>query len=137
MNEPVCLGLSLLELSKILNYEFWYDYVKPKCDEKAKLCYMDTDSLTVYIKTDDIYKRIAEDVQTRFDASNYELECNFPNSPLRKKNEKGTGLMKSESGGNLMIKFVEILSKTYSDLIDEGKKKKSKMHKKMCRKKKA
>ena len=98
---------------------------------------MDTDSFTAYIKTDDIYKGIAEDVETRFDASNYELECNFPNSPLRKKNEKGTGLMKSESGGNLMIKFVEILSKTYSDLIDEGSKKKSKMHKKMCRKKKA
>ena len=50
MNKPVYLGLSVLELSKILMYEFWYDYVKPKSDEKRKLCYMDTDSFIVYIK---------------------------------------------------------------------------------------
>ena len=51
MNKSVCLGLSILELSKILMYEFWYDYVKPKYGEKAKLCYMDTNSFIVYIKT--------------------------------------------------------------------------------------
>ena len=67
MNKSVYLGLSILELSKILMYEFWYDYVKPKYGEKAKLCYMDTDSFIVYIKTDDIYKDIAEDVETRLD----------------------------------------------------------------------
>ena len=50
MNKPVHLGLSTLELSKILMYEFLYDYVKPKYNEKAKLCYMDTDSFIVYIK---------------------------------------------------------------------------------------
>ena len=50
MNKPVYLGLSVLELSKILMYEFWYDYVKPSYDEKTKLCYMDTDSFIVYIK---------------------------------------------------------------------------------------
>ena len=67
MNKPVHLGLSMLELSKILMYEFWYDYVKPKYSEKAKLCYMDTDSFIVYIKTYDIYKDIAKDIETRFD----------------------------------------------------------------------
>ena len=67
MNKPDHLELSILELSKILMYEFWYDYVKPKYGEKAKLCYMDTNSFIVYIKTDDIYKDIAEDVETRFD----------------------------------------------------------------------
>ena len=71
MNKPVCLGFSILELSKILMHEFWHDYVKPKFDEKAKLCYMDTVIFTVYIKTDDIYKGITEDVETRFDTSNY------------------------------------------------------------------
>ena len=59
MNKSVYLGLSILELSKILMYEFWYDYVKPKYGEKAKLCYMDTDSFIVYIKTGGIYKNIA------------------------------------------------------------------------------
>ena len=61
MNKPVYLGLSILELSKILRYEFWYDYLKAKCTEKVKLCYVDTDSFIVYIKTDDLYKDIAED----------------------------------------------------------------------------
>ena len=53
----------MLELSKILMYEFWYDYVKPKYGEKAKMCYMDTDSFILYIKyikTDDIYEDIGE-----------------------------------------------------------------------------
>ena len=58
MNKPVCLGLSILEFSKILMYGFWYDYLKPKYGEKVKLRYMDTDSFTVYIKTGDIYKGI-------------------------------------------------------------------------------
>ena len=67
INKPVCLELSILELSKILMYEFWYDYVKPKYGEKAKLCYMDTDSFIVYIKTDDIYKDIAVNVETKLE----------------------------------------------------------------------
>ena len=60
MNKPVYLGLSILDLSM---YEFWYDYVKPKYDEKEKLCYMNTDSSVVHVKTEDIYKDIAEDVE--------------------------------------------------------------------------
>ena len=62
MNKPVYLGLSTLELDKIIMYEFWYEYVEPKYGERAKLCYMDTDIL--YIKADYIYKGIAEDVET-------------------------------------------------------------------------
>ena len=72
LNKPVYLGFSILELSKILIYEFWYDYVKPKYGEKSKLAYMDTDSFIVYKKKDDIYKDIAEDVETRFDTSKYD-----------------------------------------------------------------
>ena len=64
MNEPFHLGLSILELSKMLMYEFWYDYVKPKYGEKAILCYVDTDN---FIKIDNIYKDIAKVVKTRFD----------------------------------------------------------------------
>ena len=85
INKPVCLELSILELSKILMYEFWYDYVKPKYGEKAKLCYMDTDSFIVYIKTDGIYKNIAQNVETRSDTSNYELDRPLPKRKKLKK----------------------------------------------------
>ena len=74
MNKRVYLGFSILELTKMLMYEFWYDCVNPKYCEKAKLCYMDTDSFIVYVKTDDIYKEIEEDLETRYDTSNYELD---------------------------------------------------------------
>ena len=63
MNKPVYLGLAILDLSKTVIYEFWYDYLKPKYGENAKLCYMDTDSFIVHIKTYDIYKDIAEDIK--------------------------------------------------------------------------
>ena len=74
MNKPVHLSLAVLELSKILMPEFWYDNVKSKNDKKPILCCMNTDSFIVYIKTNDIYKDIAEDVENRFDTSNYELD---------------------------------------------------------------
>ena len=73
MNKPVYLKLSIRELSKILMYKFCFDYVKPKCGKKAKLCYMYTESFIAYIKTDEIYKDIAEDNEKRFDTLNYEL----------------------------------------------------------------
>ena len=76
-------------------YEFWYDYVKPKYGEKAKLAYMDIDSFIVYVKTDDIFKDIAEDVETRFDTSNFEIDIPLPQG----KNKKLIGLTKDELGG--------------------------------------
>ena len=78
MNKHVCLGLSILELGRELMYEFWYNYVKPKYGEKEKFCYMGTGSFIVYTKTVDIYKDIAEDVETRFDTPNYELDKPLP-----------------------------------------------------------
>ena len=72
MNKPAQLGLSILELSKIVMYEFWYDYGKRKHGQKSKLCYMDTDSFIVYIKTKDICADITKDVEARLDTSNYE-----------------------------------------------------------------
>ena len=67
MNRAVYFGLLILEMSKTVMYEFWYDYVKPKYGEKAELCYMDTGSFKVYIKTKDIYVEITKDIETRFD----------------------------------------------------------------------
>ena len=70
MSKPIYLGLSILEISKTLIYEFWYDYMKPKYDNKVKLCYTDTDSFIINIKTNDFYEDIASDVENRFDTSN-------------------------------------------------------------------
>ena len=66
-------------------HEFRCDYVKPKYGKKAKLCYMDTDSFIVYIKTDDIYKDVVGNVETRFDTSTYELEKPFLNGKIKKR----------------------------------------------------
>ena len=117
INKPVSLGLSTVELRKILMYEFWYDYAKPKYGGKAKLFHC-IYKVAVYIKTDDIYKDIPEDVETRFDTSNYKLD-----RPLNKeRNKKVTGLMKDELGRKIMIKFVGLRVKTYSYLINDASK---------------
>ena len=86
-------------------YEFWQDYVKPKYDEKTKLCYMDTlfHCFLVYIKTDDIYKDIAEDVETGFDTSNYELERPLPKGT----NKKVIELLKDQLGGKIMPNLLD------------------------------
>ena len=78
INKPVHLGLSILEISKTLTYEFWYDYMKPKYGDNMILCYMDTDSFIMHIKTEDFYKDIADDVEKRFDTSNYENNRPLP-----------------------------------------------------------
>ena len=75
MNKPVYLGMSKLDISKTLMYEFWYHYLKPKYQDKPKLCYMDTHSFIIQIKTKDFPKDIVNDVEKWFDPSNYD-ECN-------------------------------------------------------------
>ena len=74
MNKPVYLGQAILDLSKIIMYEFHYDYMKPKYGENLKLCYMDTDSLVYHIKTEDFYEDITRDVKERFDTNGYSKE---------------------------------------------------------------
>ena len=64
MNKPVYLGLSILEISKTLMYEFWYDYIKLKYQNNARLCYMNHDRFIIHIITQDFYKDIADDVKT-------------------------------------------------------------------------
>ena len=71
MNKPIYLGKAILDISKTFRYEFWYDYIKPKFGDKARLCYMDTDSFIMDIKTEDFYKDIADDVERWFDTSNF------------------------------------------------------------------
>ena len=90
MNKPIYLGLSILEISKTLMYEFWCDYMKSKYGDNVKLYYMDIDSFIMHIKKEDFYKDIADDVEKRFDTSNYEINRPLPIG----KNKKLIGLMK-------------------------------------------
>ena len=79
MNQPVYLGFSILEISKTLMYAFWYHYVKPKYQDNAKLCYINTDSFISNIKAENFYEDIANNIEKRFDTSTYEV--NRPLSP--------------------------------------------------------
>ena len=117
MNKPIYLGLAILDISKIFMYEFWYDYMKPKYGNDVKLCYMDTDSFIMNIKTEDFYKDIANDVEKRFDTSNYEVNRPLPTG----KNKKVIGSMKDELGGKIIMEFVTLRPKSYSYLTDNGK----------------
>ena len=120
MHKPIYLGLSMLDISKILMYEFWYDYMKPKYNDNVKLCYMDTDSFVMNIKTEDFYKDISNDVEKRLDTSNYEVNRPLPTG----KNKKVVGLMKDELGGGIITEFVALRPKTYSHLTDDCTEKK-------------
>ena len=110
MNKPIYLGLSILDISKITMYEFWYDYLKIKYEDKAQLCYMDTDSFVVNIKTKDFYKDINQDVNKRFETSNYTFDRPLPT----RINKKVIGLMKDELGGDIITEFVALRPKAYS-----------------------
>ena len=128
MNKPIYLGLSILDISKILIYEFWYDYMKAKYGDDVKLWYMDTDSFIMNIKTEDFYKDIANDVEKRFDASNYEVNRPLPTE----KNKKVIGLMKDELGGKIITKFATLRPKTFLYLINDCKEDKKAKGTKKC-----
>ena len=102
--------------------------MKPKYNDNLKLCYMDTDSFAMNIKTEDFYKDIANDVEKRFDTSNYEV-----NRPLRTgKNKKVIRLMKDKLGGGIITEFVALKPKTYSYLTDDCKENKKAKGTKKC-----
>ena len=109
-------------------YEFWYDYMKPKYGNDVKLCYMDMDSFIMNIKTNDFYEDIANDVENRFDTSNYEVNRLLPMG----KNKKIIGLMKDELGGKIITEFATLSPKTYSYLTDDGKEDKKAKGTKKC-----
>ena len=128
MNKPIYLGLSILGISKLLMYEFWYGYMKPKYYDKVKLCYIDTDSFIISIKTKDFYKDIAYDVEKWTDTSNYEIDRPLPTG----KNKKVIGLMKDELGGRIIREFVALRPKTYSYLTHDCKEDKKAKGTKKC-----
>ena len=130
MNKPV--SHAILDLSKTIMYEFYYDYMKRKYpDDELTLCYMDTGSLIYSIKTEDFYKDIADDVGTRFDTSGYAPDRPFPVGLSR----KVIGLMKDELGGEIMKEYVSLRPKMYSYKVGNSEPKKCKGIKKCVVKK--
>ena len=117
MNKPIYLGMSILDIIETLMYEFWYDYIKPKYQDRAKLCYMDTDSFVIHIIAEDFYKDISNDVEKWFDTSNYDKD-EKRSLPIGK-NKKVISLFKIELGEKIMIEFVGLKAKTYSYLMDD------------------
>ena len=116
MNKPVYLGLSILKISKILMTGFYDDYIKPNYHQNSKLRYKDTDSIIIQIKSEDVYKDITNDIEKRFDKSNYEVNRPLPTA----KNKSVIGLMKDELEVKIMTEFVVLRPKTYSYLMDDG-----------------
>ena len=117
MNKPIYLGQAILDISKILMFEFWYDYIKSKYGDKVRLCYMDRDSFVMHIKTDDFYKDISNDVDRWFDTSKFNKNDNRPLETG--KNKKVIGKFKDELGGKILTEFCALRAKAYSFLIDE------------------
>ena len=118
INRSVYLGLSNYKIYttyKTLMYKFWYDYIKPKYQQNAKLWYMETDSFIIHITIEDIYEDIANDFEKRFDTSSYEDNRPLPTG----KNKKVIGLMKDKLGGKIMTEFVALRPKTYSYSIHD------------------
>ena len=103
--------MSILDISKTLMYNFWYDYFKPKYGDKAKLCYTDTDSFIIHIITEDFFVDISDDVERWFDTSNFDE--NGKRSPLIGKNKKVIGLFKDKLAGKIIKEFCALRAKTY------------------------
>ena len=118
MNKPVYLGMCILELSKIIMFDFHYNYIKSKYTDKAKLLFTDTDSLMYEIQTEDFYKDISGDVKDRFDTSDYPE--NHPSGIPTGINKKVLGMMKDEAAGKIIKEFVGLRSKLYSFIMDDG-----------------
>ena len=134
MTKPLYLGMSILDISKILMYEFWYDYINPKYGDKAKLCYTDTDSFIIHIITEDFFEDISNDVEKWFDTSNYDKNDKRP--LLIGKNKKVAAHFKDELGGKIITELVAaIRPKTYAYLTDDDNKHKKAKGTRKCLKK--
>ena len=97
MNKPVYLGMSILDISKTRMYEFWHDYIKPKYEDRAKLCYTDTDSFMPHIITEDFYEDISDNVERWFDTFNFDENDKRP-LPIGKKKAPVFFKMNQEEG---------------------------------------
>ena len=124
-DKPVYIGMCILDRSKILMYDFHYNYILPKYGDKAKLLFTDTDSLAYEIETKDFYKDIADDITAKFDTSNFPKD--HPSKIYTTTNKKVVGMFKDEAGGEQIVEFVGLRSKLYSyKMLSEAEDKKCK-----------
>ena len=117
MKKPVYLGQAILDISKTFMYNFWYEYIKPKYADNAKLCYMDTDSFVIHVKTNDFFRDISNDVNLWFDTSNYITKLPRP-LPIGK-NKKVLGQFQDELGGKIISELCCLKAKPYSYKLDD------------------
>ena len=115
-NKPIYLGMCILDLSKTLMYDFHYNYIKSKYGDAAKLLFTDTDSLAYEIKTEDFYDDIKNDIDSKFDTSDYPKD----HSLYSTKNKKVIGMFKDEACGKQIEEFVGLRAKLYSYKMFEG-----------------
>ena len=130
MIKPLYSGMSILDISKILMYKFWYEYSRQKYRDRAELCYTDTDSFIIYIKTEDFFEDISSDVGKCYDTSNYDKNDKKP-LPIGS-NKKVTGIFKDELGEKMMTEFVALRAKAYAYLDDDDNEHKKSKGTKRC-----
>ena len=111
MTKPLYLGMSILDNSKTLTYVFWYDYIRQKYGDRAKLCHTDTDSFIIYIKTEYFFEDISNDNERWFYTSKYDK--NDKRLLPIGKNKKVLGLFTDELGGKMMTEVDALRPKTY------------------------
>ena len=112
LNKPKYLGMSILDISKVIMYDFHYGYMAKFPDKK--LLFTDTDSLMYEIKTEDFYKEIAPDVELHFDTASYPKEHFL----YRSVNNKVAGMFKDEASGKIIAEFIGLRPKLYSYVMD-------------------
>ena len=123
MNKPVYVGMSILDLSKTLMFDFHYGYVKKKW-ENCEVLYSDTDSLVLKIETEDFFADISGDVAKWFDTNEFAEDhpAVLGGLPIVKENKKKIGLMKDDCGGKIVTEWVALRPKLYSFLTEEKEK---------------
>ena len=118
-NKPVYVGQAILDLSKTLMFDFHYDYIRNKYNDRAELLFTDTDSLLYLIHTDDFYKDISLDIEDKFDTSDY--PPNHESGILTGVNKKVIGMFKDEVAGRQITHFVGLRPKLYSFKVEDDK----------------
>ena len=130
MAKPIYRDMFILDISKTLMYEFWYDFIKPMYGDRKKLCYTDTDSFAIDIFIEDFFEDICDNVERWFDTSKYDGNDKRP--LLIGQNKNVPGLFKDELGGKIVVEVVAIRPKTWTYLMDDGSEHKKAKGTKKC-----